>query len=87
PYLRFGDINNIIEDQHGAIWIGSTDQGVARFDLQKQQFNTWLQHAGSEHGLQMNGIQLILEDANKQLWLRAGNINHRVLFDVEAPAQ
>lgn len=87
PYLRFGDINNIIEDQHGAIWIGSTDQGVARFDLQKKQFNTWLQHAGSEHGLQMNGIQLISEDANKQLWLRAGNVNHRVLFDVEAPAQ
>lgn len=87
PYLRFGDINNIVADQHGAIWIGSTDQGVARFDPQRLQFNYWLQHAGSEHGLQMNGIQLITEDASKQLWLRAGNVNHRVLFDPESSDQ
>lgn len=87
PYLRFGDINNIVEDQHGAIWIGSTDQGVARFDPQRLQFNYWLQHAGSEHGLQMNGIQLITEDASKQLWLRAGNVNHRVLFNPESSDQ
>ncbi|GHG58793.1 hypothetical protein GCM10010919_00770 [Alishewanella longhuensis] len=85
PYLRFGDVNNIFEDQHGAIWIGSTDQGVARFDPQTKQFNYWLQHAGSEHGLQMNGIQLITEDASKQLWLRAGNVNHRVVFDGKLP--
>lgn len=87
PYLRFGDINNIVADQHGAIWIGSTDQGVARFDPQRLRFNYWLQHAGSEHGLQMNGIQLITEDASKQLWLRAGNVNHRVLFNAESSAQ
>ena len=87
PYLRFGDVNNIVEDQHGAIWIGSTDQGVARFDPHSNQVNYWLQHAGSEHGLQMNGIQLITEDASKQLWLRAGNVNHRVLFDSTAPAK
>ena len=86
-YLRFGDVNNILEDHLGAIWIGSTDQGVARFDPLANEFQYWLQHAGSEHGLQMNGVQLITEDAQQQLWLRAGNINHRVLFNPQLSAQ
>lgn len=85
PYLRFGDVNNILEDHTGAIWIGSTDQGVARLHSNGDQFEYWLQHAGSEHGLQMNGIQLLVEEASQQLWLRAGNINHRIVSDTQQP--
>lgn len=85
--LRFGEVNTILEDHLGAIWLGSTDQGIARLDPHEQQFDYWLQHAGSQHGLQMNGIQLLNEDTNQQLWLRAGNINHRVIFKPGEPNQ
>ncbi|MFN3709249.1 MAG: two-component regulator propeller domain-containing protein [Alishewanella aestuarii] len=82
--IRFEDVNNLAEDYLGAIWIGSTDQGVARYQPDTGQVDYWLQHPGSQHGLQLNGIQLIFEE-QQQLWVRAGNINHRVLRDNDDP--
>ncbi|EHR40955.1 two-component regulator propeller domain-containing protein [Alishewanella jeotgali] len=84
--IRFEDINNVTEDYLGAIWIGSTDQGVARYQPETGEVEYWLQHAGSQHGLQLNGIQLMLEDQSQRLWIRAGNINHLVLRDPDQPA-
>ena len=85
--IRFEDINNLAEDFLGAIWIGSTDQGVARYQPQTGEVEYWLQHSGSQHGLQLNGIQLILEEQNQQLWIRAGNIKHLVLRDPLQPSK
>ena len=65
-------------DQHNQLWVGLADQGLLRLDKQSGQLQSW--QAGDEVGLRFNGIQLIYPEGN-ELWVRAGNINHRVLWE------
>ncbi|WP_166838290.1 two-component regulator propeller domain-containing protein [Rheinheimera pleomorphica] len=82
--LPFDAITAITEDYFGAIWLGSTDKGLVR--LSAAEMDYWQQHAGSNHGLLFNGIQLLYEQ-HGQLWVRAGNVDHRVLRDAAKPGR
>ncbi|MDP2717036.1 sensor histidine kinase [Rheinheimera sp.] len=82
--LPFDAITAITEDHLGAIWLGSTDKGLVR--LSGAGIDYWQQHTGSSHGLLFNGIQLLYQQ-NRQLWVRAGNVDHRLLRDTTTPAR
>ncbi|MDF3127277.1 two-component regulator propeller domain-containing protein [Rheinheimera sp. 1928-s] len=86
PGLPVDDINLVYQDSFGLIWIGSADQGLFLYNQQDGKLQQWQQKDASQHGLQFNGIQLVVEE-NRQLWIHAGNLRHRVLRSKNAPAQ
>ncbi len=77
-------ISILATDQQDALWIGLADQGLVRLDKLSGQLQNWQASDGS--GLRFDGIQLIYPEGD-QLWVRAGNINHRVLVHPQQPAQ
>lgn len=73
-------ISILSTDQQDYLWIGMADQGLVRLDKKNGQIESW--QAADGLGLRFNGIQLIYPEGG-QLWIRAGNINHRVLYDTQ----
>ncbi|WP_186435145.1 two-component regulator propeller domain-containing protein [Rheinheimera sediminis] len=85
PVLPVDDINLVYQDSFGLIWIGSADQGLFLYDPKQNSLQQWQQKDASTHGLQFNGIQLVLEE-NEELWVQAGNLRHRALRSRHTPA-
>lgn len=86
PEFPFDDINMVYQDSYDGMWVGSADQGLARLDPESGQFLRWQQQQATVHGLQFNGIQLIVEE-NQHLWIHAGNVRHRLIRQQGAPAK
>lgn len=80
--LASNTISTLQEDHLGDLWIGYTDQGISRLDQQSGKIQSWREGTSQAAGLRFNGIQLIFQD-QQALWVRAGNVNHRVLRDTE----
>ena len=86
PAFPFDDINIVYQDSYDGLWVGSADQGLARLEADSGLFQRWQQQQASVHGLQFNGIQLIVEE-NQQLWVHAGNVRHRLIRQQGEPAK
>ena len=71
-------ISILASDANDYLWIGLADQGLMRLHKTSGQLQAWQASDGS--GLRFDGIQLIYPEGG-ELWIRAGNINHRVLYD------
>jgi len=80
--LNNAAISILASDAQDYLWIGLADQGLVRLHKQNGQLQSWQSSDGS--GLRFDGIQLIYPEGG-QLWVRAGNINHRVLYDGQQP--
>lgn len=74
--LPFSSISTLLFDSNQNLWVGSPDSGLWRYHEQSGDITYWLQSASSTHGLLFNGIQMLFEE-NDDIWIRAGNINHR----------
>lgn len=86
PAFPFDDINLVYQDSYDGLWVGSADQGLARLEADSGQFLQWQQQQAAVHGLQFNGIQLIVEE-HQQLWVHAGNVRHRLIRQRGEPAK
>ncbi len=75
-------ISILASDQQDELWIGLADQGLVRFNKTTGQLQSWQASDGA--GLRFDGVQLIYPEGG-QLWIRAGNINHRVLRNTQQP--
>jgi ligand-binding sensor domain-containing protein/signal transduction histidine kinase len=82
--LASDTISTLGSDDLNDLWIGYTDQGISRLDLQTGKIESWRQGTNSASGLRFNGIQLIYPEGG-ELWVRAGNVNHRVLRSKDDP--
>lgn len=76
--LPFHVVTVLYEDQFGDIWLGSVDQGLARISASFDTIQHWHQAMPAGQGPVYNGVQALLEE-NGHLFVRAGNLNHRVL--------
>ncbi|MFC0049436.1 two-component regulator propeller domain-containing protein [Rheinheimera tilapiae] len=70
-------VSILASDAQDFLWIGLADQGLVRLHKNTGQLQSWQASDGS--GLRFDGIQLIYPEGG-HLWIRAGNINHRVLY-------
>lgn len=70
-------VSILASDAQDFLWIGLADQGLVRLHKNTGQLKSWQASDGS--GLRFDGIQLIYPEGG-HLWIRAGNINHRVLY-------
>ncbi|MBZ9613240.1 sensor histidine kinase [Rheinheimera maricola] len=84
--LPFNSITVLYEDQLGDIWLGSVDQGLARVSANLDSVERWQQNMPTGTGLVYNGVQAIIEE-NGHLFVRAGNLQHRVLRSSKQPRQ
>ncbi len=76
--LSHNHVRVFLRDRHGALWIGTFDGGVTRY--QDGTFTT-LTEAG---GLSSNIIRALYQDANGTLWVGTENRGlNRVVLDVE----
>jgi len=80
--LETQTISVLASDDRGYLWLGFADKGLARLHKASGQLEHW--QASDGVGLRFDGIQLIFQEAG-QMWIRSGNVKHRVLFDPEAP--
>lgn len=67
--FKFDDINVIMEDAKGIMWLGSYDGGLIRYDPAK---NT-IRYYTMKDGLPSNVILGILEDEHRNLWITTDN--------------
>jgi ligand-binding sensor domain-containing protein/signal transduction histidine kinase len=86
PEFPFDDVNMVYQDSYDGLWVGSADQGLAKLEPDNGKFLHWQQQQATVHGLQFNGIQLIVEE-NQQLWIHAGNVRHRLIRQQGDPAR
>ncbi|MDZ7871227.1 MAG: two-component regulator propeller domain-containing protein [Rheinheimera sp.] len=77
-------VSILASDAQDFLWIGLADQGLVRLNKTTGQLQSWQASDGS--GLRFDGIQLIYPEGG-HLWIRAGNINHRVLYHPQQPDQ
>lgn len=84
--LPFSSVTVLYEDQYGDIWLGSVDQGLARITATLDRVQHWHQAMPAGQGLVYNGVQAIIEE-NGHLFVRAGNLKHRLLRDASNPAR
>ncbi len=82
--LASDTISTLQTDEHHDLWIGYADQGISRLELPSGKVQSWREGSNSAAGLRFNGIQLIYPEGG-ELWVRAGNVNHRVLRSKENP--
>lgn len=80
--LQTQTISVLASDDQGYLWIGFADKGLARLNKQTGELQHW--HAADGSGLRFDGIQLVLQEAG-HIWVRSGNIKHRVLMDPAVP--
>jgi signal transduction histidine kinase/ligand-binding sensor domain-containing protein len=73
------DINTVLEDSEGKVWIGTSD-GLDRLDPQTNQFTHYRHSENDPASLSDNYIRHIFEDSDHNIWLSTmkGGLN---LFD------
>lgn len=84
PAIGFNDSSVILQDRFGAIWLGSSGQGLTRLDPDLNHAIHWQQADAKQHGLQFNGVQLIVEE-NQDIWVHSGNTRHLAIRDPQQP--
>lgn len=84
PNIGMSDISVILQDKFGAIWLGSAGQGLGRLTADLAQATHWQQADAKQHGMQFDGVQLIVEE-NQDIWVHAGNTRHLAIRDPQNP--
>jgi two-component sensor histidine kinase len=59
------EINSLLEDKNGIIWLATADAGLIKWDRQKNSF----EKITTENGLSSNTLYGILEDEKRNLWI------------------
>ncbi len=55
-----------------ALWLGTVDRGIARFDLKTQKFRRYLPDSSRPDGLPGGPVAALLEDRAGRLWIAPG---------------
>lgn len=66
---RITTIRALFEDSNGRIWLGTSDAGLARFDLERGKFYFYPHSRSDATGSAGHRINAIGEDADGNLWL------------------
>ncbi len=59
----------IFQDSEGMIWLGTENEGLCRWDRDRDSFTTFSNREGDPTSLSSNVVQAIFEDSLKRLWV------------------
>jgi len=63
-------VSDILEDDHGILWLTTAKAGLLRYDFKKNNFSYILRHPGNPISLQYNHqINAIFQDREENIWL------------------
>lgn len=65
-------INSIIEGKPGELWLGTNNDGLLQFSIQKQSFTHYI-HSSIENSISTNQTNCILKDRSDILWIGTRN--------------
>ena len=66
-------VTAICEDWTGAIWVGTFNGGLAKFDRKTEQFTNYFQDSADPNTISSNFITAIYEDSQQNLWVGTEN--------------
>lgn len=65
-----GAANTILEDNHGTVWIGTTNAGLLRYDAENDSFGYILYQQGNSLGIQYNyQVTTLFQDKEENIWV------------------
>ncbi len=65
-----GSANIVLEDNHGVVWLGTTNAGLLQYDPQKDNFNYTLYQQGNFAGIHYNyEINSLFQDKEQNIWV------------------
>jgi signal transduction histidine kinase/AraC-like DNA-binding protein/streptogramin lyase len=67
--LPEGIVVRMCDDGRGAIWYGTFDGGVVRFDLEKKTYRRYAGKPGSDNALIANAVSALMPDSGGSLWV------------------
>lgn len=68
PTLLHNKIRSLLVDRNGLIWIGSPG-GINIYDKKKKRFENYVSSENNLHGMQINYISCLKEDAYGNVWV------------------
>jgi ligand-binding sensor domain-containing protein len=75
---------SLFEDRHGMLWVGSSGDGVERYDPETGEWRLFRHDPDDPGSLSNNFVESILEDRSGVLWFgTAGGLNKLVMRKVE----
>lgn len=65
-----GSVNTMMEDDHGVLWLGTTNGGLLQYNPQKDKFNYILYQQGNITGIEYNfDINSLFQDKEQNIWV------------------
>jgi ligand-binding sensor domain-containing protein len=74
PNFSNDDVNKIISDSKGNIWIG-TNKGLVFFDSQTKTFNTYVHNPQNQSSISSNVIYALAEDRDGLVWISGNGLD------------
>jgi signal transduction histidine kinase len=67
--LSCDQVNSIMEDRSGILWIGTEGGGLNRYDKKNKRFRIYMNESGNLQSLSSNCVQYVYEDKSGILWI------------------
>lgn len=65
-----GTVNVILEDNHGVVWLGTTNAGLLQYNYENNTFNSITTQQGTGSGIRYNfGIYCLFQDRDENIWV------------------
>ena len=62
-------VHDIREDSDGNLWVGTSSNGVYRYDVRSDVWMQFLHDADDPNSLPYDNVTSVFEDSNRQIWL------------------
>jgi len=69
--LHSNDLNNIMKDKTGSIWIGSDDAGISRYNTVQNNFQSFYNNPNDPNSLEPGWVSTMFEYDNNELWFQS----------------
>jgi len=67
--IFFEELNTLVEDENGYLWLGTRKNGLGRYDLKNKIFKNYKFNPQDSNSLSNDRISKILEDSKGNLWI------------------
>lgn len=79
--LSYNDINTLLVDHNGIIWIGTFNAGLNNYNPSNFNFNRFRHNPKNNKSLSQNNINVIFEDRSGSIWIGTDNGLNKIITD------
>ena len=62
-------VHDIREDSNGNLWVGTSSNGVYRYDVRNDAWTQFLHDGDDPNSLPYDNVTSVFEDSNRRIWL------------------